>query len=688
MVYAKMNIYKINLKLRTLKVKNILKPLLLSTILIAGFTSYNANADFFDIFKSKKEKEEKEAIKSDNKIEEKENKVEEKNDKNKKIDEQNKNVEKDKTDSNTSNEKKEDSKKEDNSSLKQDKDVAVVFKDGTKIKKSAILENLNDATGQYQQKMSFNDLMLLFEFKQAYEKVILDEAKKKNLHEDEEVKKTLKDRQRATCTFSFLSEQAEKLMTNKELEKFYDDTWEKHIKGTNQVSLVLIQVPNKKIADQIKNEVKNEKDLNKTINKLKEQGNNNIATVPLEDYPESALPPEIVKEMKEKGENTIMGPFQMQGVFTLFFIKSFHKAKKKEFSDEMILQLKQIASKEFANRYINSLVEKYKVEVYDLNGDKFDFKVKDKEKDKKQTKQPPMLSKIKETQVIAKIGDKEKLTMQDIYTMFNIKSLDNEIFGSLAIQLKISIEDVIQNAIRLCVQDKLLSLEMEKENYMETERAKKLCQDIENQHLRNAYFAKTVKITESDAKKEYNKYIKMMKPEDKDDNEISVKLMFYKTAKEAEAAIKEYKGKPKKFSEDFKTRITAKDKALDLGYIKRQEVPEQIWDVIKKCTPGTCVAQVMQIEGATYGFDGNNFAIAHIGDRRPIKLPTFQETSQMFRKVAEKMQAIAICDELLLNNIVSIDGKPYKSLPEEMRHKLLIAIIQGDNRVEQSGNEM
>ena len=201
--------------------------------------------------------------------------------------------------------------------------------------------------------------------------------------------------------------------------------------------------------------------------------------------------------------------------------------------------------------------------------------------------------------------------------------------------------------------------------------------------IRNAYFAKTVKITDADAKKEYNKYIKMMKPEDKDDNEISVKLMFYKTEKEAEAALKEYKGKPKKFTEDFKKRSESKDKALDLGYIKRQEVPQQLWDVIKKCTPGTCVNKVMQMDGSAYGFDGSNFSIAHIGDRRPIKLPTFQETAPMFRKVAEKMQAISICDELLLKNVTSIDGKSYKSIPEEMRHKLLIAVIQGDNRSDQ-----
>ena len=568
----------------------------------------------------------------------------------------------------------------------QEMHIAVEFKDGTKITKGDILKEIGEIAGQPTQKMSFNDMMLLFEFKSAYEKLINDEAKKKKLDEDEEVQKSLKDRQTAVATFSFLADQTEKLMTKKELKKFYDDTWDKHIKGTNQVSLILIQVPNKKFADQIKKEVKNEEDLKKVIKNLQERGNKNVATVPLEDYPESALPPEIIKEMKEKGKNAIIGPFPMQGVFTMFFVKSFHKAKKKEFSGEMIPQMKQIASKEFSTKYVNSLIEKYKVEVYDLNGDKVDIKEKDK-KDKKDKKQPPMLSKIKDTQVIAKIGDKEKLTIADLYKMFNIKSLENEIFGSLAMQLKINIEEVIQNAIKLCVQDKLLSLELEKEKYMETKKMKRLCKKVEQQHLRNAYFAKTVKIRESDAKKEYDKYIKMIKPAEKDDNEISLKLMFYKTAKDAEAAIKLYKGKPKKFNEDFAARVKKKENALNVGYVKRQEVPGDIWNVIKKCTPGTCVNQVMQLDGGVYGFKGYNFAVAYIGDRRPIKLPTFQETKAMFKKVAEKMQAIAICDELFKKNVVSIEGKKYLEIPEEFRQKLLIAIIQGDMKSEQMNND-
>ena len=43
-------------------------------------------------------------------------------------------------------------------------------------------------------------------------------------------------------------------------------------------------------------------------------------------------------------------------------------------------------------------------------------------------------------------------------------------------------------------------------------------------------------------------------------------------------------------------------------------------DVIKKCSPGTCVAPPIQIKGSFYGFDRNNFAIVHVGDSRVYEM--------------------------------------------------------------------
>ena len=94
--------------------------------------------------------------------------------------------------------------------------------------------------------MLFNELILLFEFKHAYEKIIGEKAKKEKLDEDEEIKKSLKELQRTLAMISLKSENTEKLMTKEELEKFYDD-YEKHIKQTNQISLIQIEVADEKI---------------------------------------------------------------------------------------------------------------------------------------------------------------------------------------------------------------------------------------------------------------------------------------------------------------------------------------------------------------------------------------------------------------------------------------------------------
>lgn len=95
--------------------------------------------------------------------------------------------------------------------------------------------------------MLFNELILLFEFKHAYEKIIGEKAKKEKLDEDEEIKKSLKELQRTLAMISLKSENTEKLMTKEELEKFYDEYYEKHIKQTNQISLIQIEVADEKI---------------------------------------------------------------------------------------------------------------------------------------------------------------------------------------------------------------------------------------------------------------------------------------------------------------------------------------------------------------------------------------------------------------------------------------------------------
>ena len=205
-----------------------------------------------------------------------------------------------------------------------------------------------------------------------------------------------------------------------------------------------------------------------------------------------------------------------------------------------------------------------------------------------------MLSKIKETQVIANIGDKQAITIVDLYKGFNIKSFDDEKYISLALQFKLDMEDMILHLIKLYVERKLLSLELEKQKYMENDKMKKMCEGVEKLYLRLEYFKRNVKTTKKDIRKEYDKNIKMIKPEY--ENEISVKLMFNKTKSEAEASVKEYKYKynPNKFGTDFKARKESKDRVIDLQYLKRQEVHEPFWRCDKEmlswdmcCTPNT-----------------------------------------------------------------------------------------------------
>ena len=530
--------------------------------------------------------------------------------------------------------------------VNKDKNAAVVFTDGSKIDKTVVNAELSNIPLELSSRMPYAELLRLISFKLAYQKLIDTKAKEMNLADDPEISKSMASRRKSYASSKYLDEQVKKIMTDSELEKYYDEMWDKHMKGTNEVSGIMISVSNKEQSDKVL-KVKSEEELNKIVNTYK-TGKMPIATQPF-DMPESVLPPDIVKQIKAKGANSVVGPFSIQGMAMFLFIKSVHLAVKKPFNGEIREQYKQLAH--------------------------------DKKTEEK--KDPVNLSTIKDDFVIAKIGDKTTLKISDLYTIYNIKSIENELFASMSVQLKVSMEEVIQSAIKLCVQDKLIELEMDKNKFMETAEIKAKFGQIDAQQLRRSYFNKTVKITEADARKEFNKYLETIKPDAKDDQEISVRLMFYGTENDAKTALKKYQSNPKSFSKDFDDAVKDK-KAMDLSYIRK--VPpasplSPIWEAVKTAAPAACCKQIIKLNGEMFGLGKAGFAVAYVGDRRQIKLPTFQETQTFFRKVAEKMQAIAIVEKLMKQEIAFVNDVPMNSIKDEELNKVLINIVTEDTEL-------
>ncbi len=565
--------------------------------------------------------------------------------------------------------------------VNKDKNAAVVFTDGSKIDKTVVNAELSNIPLELSSRMPYAELLRLISFKLAYQKLIDTKAKEMNLADDPEISKSMASRRKSYASSKYLDEQVKKIMTDSELEKYYDEMWDKHMKGTNEVSGIMISVSNKEQSDKVL-KVKSEEELNKIVNTYK-TGKMPIATQPF-DMPESVLPPDIVKQIKAKGANSVVGPFSIQGMAMFLFIKSVHLAVKKPFNGEIREQYKQLAHREFANRYVNKLIEDNKVVIYDLRGKPVDLKTQERTDKKTEEKKDPVnLSTIKDDFVIAKIGDKTTLKISDLYTIYNIKSIENELFASMSVQLKVSMEEVIQSAIKLCVQDKLIELEMDKNKFMETAEIKAKFGQIDAQQLRRSYFNKTVKITEADARKEFNKYLETIKPDAKDDQEISVRLMFYGTENDAKTALKKYQSNPKSFSKDFDDAVKDK-KAMDLSYIRK--VPpasplSPIWEAVKTAAPAACCKQIIKLNGEMFGLGKAGFAVAYVGDRRQIKLPTFQETQTFFRKVAEKMQAIAIVEKLMKQEIAFVNDVPMNSIKDEELNKVLINIVTEDTEL-------
>jgi hypothetical protein len=139
--------------------------------------------------------------------------------------------------------------------------------------------------------------------------------------------------------------------------------------------------------------------------------------------------------------------------------------------------------------------------------------------------------------------------------------------------------------------------------------------------------------------------MKAMPKESKNDNEIAVRLLFFPSKKDATNTLKSIASGSAKFSDLFKERSVSGDKSVvDLGYVKKEGVPPELWDSVKKVASGVCCKDTLEIDGSQFGVEELRYAVAYVADRRPVRLPSLSnpQDKKQFQAMAEREKAIEI----------------------------------------------
>lgn len=538
--------------------------------------------------------------------------------------------------------------------------TVVLFKDDSVITDQDIKKEIDDIPESLSQKMSLAEIRSFLAWKNAYKKVVTDAALRSGITKSKEVKDLIEKRKKTVAGFMLLDAKAKELMTFEALKANYDKVWNKNFKGTKEFSLIAVTTSDKSLADDIKNNAKDEEGLKKIL----DTNATKIRRVDLDSRPQGMFPTEIAGAVLKQGAKTIVGPFELKGSFMLFYVKSVNDAKKKEFTEEFAEEYKKAAVRDFIKEYTQTLYKKYNVKILDVNNKETDpFTVTNsKETDKEKEKNLVKLSKLKDDVTLATY-DAGKITVKDLKEFYKVENLLDQTFMSMAQQFKITIDKVIVYATKLVMDDIILAKEVESTGYDKQQKVVDKMEEVGNMEAQHAYFRERVKVKNEDIKRAYDKFIKSIPEEDKNDNEISVKLAFYETREDAAAALKSINSGEEKFSSVYKEKSDKKD-AIDLGYVKKRGTSPDLWTLLKTGASGACIKQVIELDSSQFGITGKNYALIYIADRRPVQLPSLSNEAekQYFKKLAEREKAIDLARTILINGVKTIENKKVEDL--------------------------
>ncbi|MDR0744815.1 MAG: hypothetical protein LBE97_02570 [Holosporales bacterium] len=551
------------------------------------------------------------------------------------------------------------------SSEKKESNAPVVFRDGSVIAEDELKAALDQVPQQLSNQMTLSDLKQCLSFHLAYKKVMKKVVAKSPISKSKKVKDAIEKRKVTAAGLMLQDEAAEKAMEDKEdLKKHYDKMWEANFKDTEEYSLLAITTSDLKVAKKIEQaegeaEVKNILDAHSGAVKF----------IELKDKPEAMFPPEVVKDVKKKGVNSVIGPFKVRGVQMFFVVEDIHPARKQEF--EVVAEnYKKIAKRDFTAKVMEGFYVEYDVKIFGPDGKPIDpFKIIPKDPKKEDKSKPLDFSKVKDDFVTATV-DGEKITIKQVKLFFHVESFLDDSFLAMAQQFKIRPDQVALYAVKLVVDDAVLAKKVKKLKFNESPKVREKLEIIEDMELTHAYLKEDTKVTNEDIKETFSSYMKAIPEEDKNDHEISVKLVLFETQEDANAALKSIKSGEKKFSFVFKQHESKG--AKDLGYVKKRETSPEFWGILKTGASGTCSDQVAAIDGAIFGFDGMNYAIIYIADRRPVTLPKLSDpgVKNQFKALAQRKKAVELIKADMKSEVETVNGQSIEEIEKANPERL------------------
>lgn len=574
---------------------------------------------------------------------------------------------------------------------KDSKSKAIIeFKDGKKVFAKDIEDKLNsDKFQSIASRMSYGTLKIFVALSDIPQNELVKLTK--NIRNSEKFKANIQKACKTFLATKLENKLEDEAMTFEALKKNYDENYDKFVnsnvekgKEPQEFDLLMLSTADKTIANKLKS-IKTPQELESF---LKSSGaiKNPQGPVPTRlSYTEAfkkhqaMFPAELVKAIVKGGKNSIVGPYKLSTSYLFLFVKDMRKAEKPEFTQQVADSYKNIVRQDFKEKVVDGLYKKYDAKLFDVSGKEVDHNSILKEEDKNKSKKKKLdYSKVKPDVVLAKLkldGKEKKITAKDVLGYFGVDSFMSEQFASLAQGFNLSFDKVIMYSIKIVLESEMLDAEVKAKGFDKLQENLDEIERLKGMSAAREYFEQNIKISKDEVKKSFKEFLDSIPAEEKNDHEVSTKMVFFKTQEDAISALKDIRSGKQKFNALFDSK---KDQgALDLGYVKRRGTTPEIWDLLKKSSAGTCTDKVIELSGSNFGFDGLNYAIVYVADRRPVTLPTLADPSveKQFKMLAKREKISKFVSDLIIKQVKFVEGRSIEEFAEKKDFQNLVNLI-------------
>jgi hypothetical protein len=522
--------------------------------------------------------------------------------------------------------------------------AVVEFRDGNVITEDDINEAIREIPEEFTNRMTMGQLKLFVAILLICRRVAALEIA--NMPLDEVDRKKVAQRVNSIILAELFRLLVAEKMTYSALKAHYDKTFYEALKNKKAVDVKIIMMRDNADVAKLRTVAKSETSLTKYLDE-----NPNITSTALTNRLLDALPPEVAKAALNGDTSKLIGPIPARNVLMFFYITKVYDAKKEPFTDAMVPQYKKIAYNDFMKEVLKELYKAHKVKVYDCEGHEVDpFNISSKAKDG-----DAAIAKLKDNDVLAR-WDGGTVTVKDVNDFFSMPSLNSEQLKEMSRRFKIPLGSVVTYAVKMVMDDKIAKQEIERRGLDKDPEVRKIVTRETDDEKFHIHLAKTVKVAESEVTSIFRKLVSMV---DKDDHEVSAKLLLCDTKEEAESMLRSVLSGDKKFATLYES--ATKENRMELKNATKRSVSPTLWGSLKGTAAAACSKTVIEIETNSGEM---RWAVLFVANRRVIPLPTLSDpgVKQQCTTIAFQEKAVQEVKEMITKRVNTISGQSAEAM--------------------------